>query len=152
MLSGVISYYSKEGFLIVNATDKLLRLKEKDGSIVDLPSSVLPKPKSKYSKLYRQIAIQHGYNDPKNFFDSSFFINLDPVEAKVKDGVYNVWYKTLGRSCFDIFDDIENRISHNAIIVGTHDAALAWPDHDVVEAIPLSNGIIRADKFRSYLK
>ena len=37
------TYYSQSGTVIVNATDHILRIKELDGTIVELPSSVLPK-------------------------------------------------------------------------------------------------------------
>ena len=36
------THYSQSGTIIVNATDYILRIKELDGTIFELPSSVLP--------------------------------------------------------------------------------------------------------------
>ncbi|MCI9421042.1 MAG: hypothetical protein HFG32_13785 [Eubacterium sp.] len=142
------TYYSQNGLVIVNATDRILRMKEKDGTIVKIPSSVLPK--GKLPKVYEQMA-EELHTAPKKIFDGSIFINLKIEEWEVSKCVYAEVCKTVGNSVFDIISKInECHPCGRAIIVGTTTAARNFGDFGVVEPVYIEDNVIMGNKFKLY--
>ena len=141
------TYYSQNDLVIVNATDRILRMKEKDGTIVEIPSSVLPK--GKLPKVYEEKA-EELHTDPKKIFDGSIFINLKIEEWKVRKCVYDDVCKTVGNSVFDIISMINEYHSYDVIIVGTTPAARNFGEFGVVEPVSLKDGVIMGNKFKLY--
>lgn len=146
------TYYSQNHLVIVNATDHILRMKEKDGTIVEIPSSVLPK--EKLPKVYKEKA-EELHTDPKKIFDGAIFINLQTEEWKVSECVYEDVCKTVGNSAFNIISMINEYHSwchpyEQLIIVGTTLAARNFGKFGVVEPVSLEDDVIMGNKFKLY--
>lgn len=142
------TYYSQDDLVIVNATDRILRMKEKDGTIVEIPSSVLPK--GKLPKVYTEKA-EELHEDPKKIFDGSIFINLEIEEWEVRKCVYEDVCKTVGNSVFDIISMINKCHPYDGvIIVGTTLAARNFGEFGVVEPVYIKDDVILGNKFKLY--
>ncbi len=142
------TYYSQNDLTIVNATDHILRMKEKDGTIVEIPSSVLPK--GKLPKVYEEKA-EELHADPKKIFDGSIFINLKIDEWEVRKCVYEDVCKTVGNSVFDIISMINKCHPYDGvIIVGTMLAARNFGEFGVVEPVYIKDDVIMGNKFKLY--
>lgn len=146
------SYYSQNGLVIVNVTDQILRLKEKDGTVVEIPSSVLPEGET--PKVYKEKSNELFGSFKKRLFDGSLFINLEIEELQVHKCVYKEFCKTIGNSVFDIISKIEEVYPcEDVVIVGTPIAARHFGNFGhfgVVEPVYLEDGTIRYDKFKLY--
>ena len=83
------THYSQSGTVIVNATDHILRIKELDGTIVELPSSVLPKyvPESYETKAKRM------GTTIKKVCNSSLFAKVEREWMKMGDYSYREVFK-----------------------------------------------------------
>ena len=84
------THYSQRGIIIVNATDHILRIKELDGTIVELPSSVLPKDipdsyKAKAKKMRTTV---------KKVCDSSVFIKVEREFMRIDDYLYREVFRS----------------------------------------------------------
>lgn len=75
------SHYEKNGNIIVNATDHILRMQHSDGSIVEIPSSVLPKD---IPDSYKEKAKKLG-TTVEEVCDSSLFIWLKKEKTEIND-------------------------------------------------------------------
>lgn len=142
------SYHARIGYVIVNATDQLLRMKESCG-IVEIPSSVLP---SKIPPVYKKRAAELHQN-VKELCDGSLFIDMKRVEYKTS--IPYVIYKRIEVNGLPFESEILPRIKNcypneNVIILGTRLAAKKFSEHMVFEPISLKDNIIRGDSFRSY--
>lgn len=143
------TYYCRSGAAIINATDHLLRLKEKDGTIVEIPSSVMPK--GELPKVYKETAAEL-YTTPAKLFDGSIFINIKKEEYKVREFIYKDLYKTVGNSVLEIISRIREEYPYEVFIVASEMAARNFGELGVVEPVYLDEdeGIIMNDKFKSY--
>lgn len=143
------SYYSQNGLVIVNVTDQILRLKEQDGTIVEIPSSVLPE--GEVPKVYEEKLREMHAGFERHHFDGSIFINLKVEESEVRKCVYKEVCTTIGNSVFDIISKIRECYPWSSVvIVGTTVAAKNFGDFGVVEPVYLEDGTIRGDKFKLY--
>ena len=86
------TYYSQSGTVIVNATDHILRIKELDGTIVELPSSVLPKD---VPASYETKAKEVG-TTVKKVCNSSLFAKVEREWMKMGNYSYREMYKSNG--------------------------------------------------------
>lgn len=140
-------YRSKKGIRIINTTDHILRMKELDGTMIEIPSSVLPKniPDS-YEAKARELK-----TTVKEVCDSSLFIK---VESEWVDGGYVQYerFKYDEKAVFDIFRIISgNRPYGLDFIIGTYPAARVFPNH-IIEPfyIDSNNYLIESYKFKEY--
>lgn len=140
------TYYSQSGIIIINATDHILRIKELDGTIVELPSSVLPKD---IPDSYKAKAKEMG-TTVKKVCDSSVFIKVEREWKKMGEYLYREVFKSDG--VMSIIHNIhkENKRSHT-FIVGTHFAARAFPQ-EIAEPFYIDENtyLMESDKFRAY--
>ena len=140
------THYSQSGIIIVNATDHILRIKELDGTIVELPSSVLPKD---IPDSYEAKAKEMG-TTVKKVCNSSLFAKVDREWMKMGDYLYREIFKSDG--VMSIIDNIhkEHKRSHT-FIVGTHSAARAFPN-EIAEPFYIDEDtyLMESDKFRAY--
>lgn len=140
------TYYSQSGTVIVNVTDHILRIKENDGTIIELPSSVLPQDipdsyKVKAKKLKTTV---------KEVCNSSIFAKVEREWIQANKYAFREIFKS--NKVLDIVWEIQKEYSHsNLFIVGTHIAARAFPSI-ITEPfyIDEQNYLIEADKFRFY--
>ena len=140
------THYSQSGIIIVNATDHVLRIKELDGTIVELPSSVLPKD---IPDSYMVKAKEMG-TTIKKVCDSSVFIKVEREWMKMGQYLYREVFRSDG--VMSIIDKIhkEHKRSHT-FIIGTHSAARAFPS-EIAEPFYIDEDsyLIESDKFRAY--
>lgn len=140
------THYSKSGTVIVNATDHILRIKELDGTIVELPSSVLPK---EIPDSYEAKAKEMG-TTVKKVCNSSLFAKVEREWMKMSEYSYREIYKSDG--VMGIICEIQKEHNHSrTFIVGTHFAARAFSGN-IVEPFYIDEAIylMEADKFRVY--
>ena len=130
------TYYSQSGTVIVNATDHILRIKELDGTIVELPSSVLPKD---VPASYETKAKEVG-TTVKKVCNSSLFAKVEREWMKMGNYSYREMYKIQKESYVKTF------------IVGSHFAARAFPGK-IVEPFYIDEAtyLMKPDKFREYV-
>lgn len=141
------THYSQSGAIIVNATNHLLRIKELDGTIVELPSSVLPKEDIPDS--YEAKAKELG-SSVKKLCNSSLFANVERDWLKVTKNAYREIFKSVG--VMDIICRIRKEHSNpSTFIVGTHFAARAFPGQ-IVEPFYIEEEkyLMEVEKFKIY--
>lgn len=140
------THYSQSGTVIVNATDHILRIKELDGTIVELPSSVLPK---EIPDSYEAKAKEMG-TTVKKVCNSSLFAKVEREWMKMSEYSYGEIYKSDG--VMGIICEIQKEHNHSrTFIVGTHFAARAFSGN-IVEPFYIDEAtyLMEADKFRVY--
>lgn len=138
------THYSQSGTIIVNATDHVLRIKELDGTIIELPSSVLPKD---IPDSYEARAKEMG-TTVKKVCNSSLFAKVEREWMKMSDYVYHEVFKSDG--VMDIILKIQKEHRHlKTFIVGTHFAARAF-SNEIVEPFYIDEAtyLMEPDKFR----
>lgn len=140
------THHSQKGIIIVNATDHILRIEELDGTIVELPSSVLPEniPDSYKAKA------KDMRTTVRKVCDSSLFIKVEREWMQCGGFLYREVFKSHGG--IDIIYNIHKEHNRsNTLIIGTHQAAQAFP-REIAEPfyIDSDNYLIESDKFRSY--
>lgn len=138
------THYSQSGTLIVNATDHILRIKELDGTIVELPSSVLPKD---IPDSYKAKAQALGTTVEK-VCNSSLFAKVEREWMNIDTYLYREIYKSVG--VMDIICKIQKAHIHSRVfIVGSHFAAKAFSGI-IVEPFYIDEAtyLFKPDKFR----
>ncbi len=140
------TYYSQSGTVIVNATDHILRIKELDGTIVELPSSVLPKD---VPASYETKAKEVG-TTVKKVCNSSLFAKVEREWMKMGNYSYREMYKSNG--VMNIIFKIQKESYVKTFIVGSHFAARAFPGK-IVEPFYIDEAtyLMKPDKFREYV-
>lgn len=140
------THYSQKGIIIVNATDHILRIEELDGTIIELPSSVLPEniPDSYKAKA------KDMRTTVKKLCDSSLFIKVEREWMKYGEFLYREWFKSDGVSSI-IYNIHKEHNRSKTFIIGTHQAARAFP-REIAEPfyIDSDNYLIESDRFRAY--
>ena len=142
------THYSQSGTVIVNATDHILRIKELDGTIVELPSSVLPKD---IPDSYEAKAKEMG-TTVKKVCNSSLFAKVEREWMKMDKYSYREMYKSDG--VMNIVCKIQKEYNQSrTFIVGTHVAARAFSGN-IVEPFYIDEAtyLMEPDKFRVYDK
>lgn len=140
------TYRSQNGLVLVNATDHVLRIKEPDCTIIELPSSVFPQNMD-IPDSYKAKAKDLGTN-VKKVCDSSLFIKVEIAEMEISQCVYCEMFKSDG--VLNIIEDIL-KYHDKPLIIGTRSAARAFPK-EIVEPFYINKKtcLIKADKFRTY--
>ena len=144
---------TKNNLIIVNATNHILRVKEEDGSILEIPSSVWPTDdvlRNFYKKRAQVLGLSLIYL--RHLLDSSLFINVQVSELEVRRFVYENQYKSVGNSAISILENITSCYPYqDMVIVGTTVAAKTYPKYVVTPTyIDRENNLIRCNKFMSY--
>lgn len=144
--------FPADNIVVVNLTDQLLRMKNPDGKdIVEIPSSVLPK--GRIPEAYKAKAKELGVK-VKKVCDSSLFVNVERCFLESKTFIHREFFRRKnGPDGMLVDSKVYKHFGYgmNIILVGTHNAARAYPRY-LVEAVPDDDekGIIRCDKFIGY--
>lgn len=141
-------YHLKKGPTLINTTNHILRVKELDGAIIEIPSSVLPVniPDS-YEAKARELK-----TTVREVCDSSLFIEVE--REWVDDGCYMQYerFKYDEEAVLDIFSTIRGDYPRGLdFIIGTYPAARAFPDR-IKEPVYIDSKIylIESNKFKAY--
>lgn len=148
------TYHAKNGLILVNTTEKVLRVKELDSSIEYILSSVYPKDLDSIPERYIAKAEEYGIeiSDLRAMCNSSLLIDVKLKMEEIRKCIFKETFICKNKQILDIITRIIKKYpTERLVIIGSAEAAKAFPSY-IVEPVYLGDNIIRCDYFKSYLK